>query len=85
MIFKDSFKYTKSTNFDIFINILFFSFLFFSFSDLDLVLFGKWPELPLRTLERALTARNIAKEDSILVLDKAAVSKNSFFVLHIPL
>ena len=44
------------------------------FSDIDLVIVGKWSELPLRTLERALLARGIAKPDSLLVLDKAAVS-----------
>ena len=48
-------------------------FLFF-FSDLDLVLIGKWEEPPFRTLEQALLQRQIAKADSTKVLDKAAVS-----------
>ncbi len=44
------------------------------FSDIDLVICGKWAEMPLRTLERALLGRNIPKRDSLMVLDKAAVS-----------
>ncbi len=54
--------------------VLMLGLFFFSlFSDLDLVVFGNWPTLPLRTLERAFLARNLAKEGSIKVLDKTAV------------
>lgn len=44
------------------------------FSDIDLVVFGKWERLPLWTLEQALQANNIAEPSSIKVLDKASVS-----------
>ena len=42
-------------------------------SDIDLVVFGKWGSLPLRTLEDALRRCNVADENSIKVLDKATV------------
>lgn len=42
-------------------------------SDIDLVIFGDWSDLPLRTLEQALLARGIADPDTLKVLDKAAV------------
>jgi non-canonical poly(A) RNA polymerase PAPD5/7 len=47
--------------------------LLFRFSDIDLVVFGKWERLPLWTLEKALQANNIAEPSSIKVLDKASV------------
>ena len=46
----------------------------FCFSDIDLVVFGKWENLPLWTLEKALLANEIAKPSSIKVLDKTLVS-----------
>ena len=44
------------------------------FSDIDLVIFGAWSELPLRTIERELLDRNIASPENLKVLDRAAVS-----------
>ena len=44
------------------------------FSDIDLVIFGAWSELPLRTIERELLDRNIANPENLKVLDRAAVS-----------
>lgn len=44
------------------------------FSDIDIVVFGKWERPPLWTLEQALTANKIAEVSSIKVLDKASVS-----------
>lgn len=46
---------------------------FCCYSDIDLVVIGKWKNLPLRTLERALLDQNIAEPSSIKVLDKASV------------
>lgn len=46
----------------------------FHFSDIDLVVFGKWETLPLWTLEEALRKHNVADENSVKVLDKATVS-----------
>lgn len=43
------------------------------FSDIDLVVHGKWESLPLRTLENELIEQEIADPNSIRVLDKAAV------------
>lgn len=43
-------------------------------SDIDLVVFGKWENLPLWTLEEALRKHKVADEDSVKVLDKATVS-----------
>lgn len=40
------------------------------YSDIDLVVIGKWDELPLRSLESELTERGIAEASSIKVLDK---------------
>ena len=51
-------------------------FIFFPCSDIDIVIQGKWPELPLRKLEKILQERGLAKRESILVLDKAAVRHN---------
>ncbi|XP_056464045.1 terminal nucleotidyltransferase 4B [Gadus chalcogrammus] len=47
--------------------------LYLPTSDIDLVVFGKWGSLPLRTLEDALRRCNVADENSIKVLDKATV------------
>ena len=44
------------------------------FSDIDLVICGHWPELPLHTLYDELVKSQISKSDEIVVLDKAAVS-----------
>ncbi|CAH6816340.1 Tent4b [Phodopus roborovskii] len=41
--------------------------------DIDLVVFGKWENLPLWTLEEALRKHKVADEDSVKVLDKATV------------
>ena len=43
-------------------------------SDIDLVVLGKWDDLPLRTLEKALLEKGIADPSSLKVLDKASVS-----------
>lgn len=48
------------------------------FSDIDLVVFGKWENLPLWTLEEALRKHKVADEDSVKVLDKATVSSLAF-------
>uniref|UniRef100_A0A8D2MN96 Terminal nucleotidyltransferase 4B n=1 Tax=Zonotrichia albicollis TaxID=44394 RepID=A0A8D2MN96_ZONAL len=48
-------------------------YMFFLFSDIDLVVFGKWETLPLWTLEEALRKHNVADENSVKVLDKATV------------
>eukprot|EP00092_Neocalanus_flemingeri_P024375 GFUD01026431.1.p1 GENE.GFUD01026431.1~~GFUD01026431.1.p1 ORF type:complete len:357 (+),score=105.76 GFUD01026431.1:76-1146(+) len=47
--------------------------LYLPTSDLDLVVFGKWEALPLRTLERELLERKIPHPETMLVLDKASV------------
>lgn len=44
------------------------------FSDIDLVVFGKWDHPPLQELEQALKKRNVAGPYPIKVLDKATVS-----------
>ncbi|KAH9281603.1 Non-canonical poly(A) RNA polymerase PAPD7 [Echinococcus granulosus] len=45
--------------------------LYLPTSDVDIVIFGKWPQLPLGTLERALKENNFATD--IKVLSKATV------------
>lgn len=47
--------------------------LYLPTSDIDLVVIGKWTNLPLRTLEQEFLERGVAQEDSIKVLDKASV------------
>lgn len=47
--------------------------LFLPGSDLDLVLLGRWPALPLRTLERHIEAKKLAQPGSMLVLAHASV------------
>ncbi|XP_056638935.1 terminal nucleotidyltransferase 4B-like isoform X2 [Diorhabda carinulata] len=47
--------------------------LYLPTSDIDLVVIGKWPNLPLRTLEQEFLEKDIADQDSIKVLDKASV------------
>ncbi|MFT7807025.1 non-canonical poly(A) RNA polymerase PAPD5-like isoform X1 [Arapaima gigas] len=47
--------------------------LYLPTSDIDLVVFGKWDNLPLWTLEEALRKSNVADENSVKVLDKATV------------
>ena len=47
--------------------------LYLPTSDIDLVVIGEWPKLPLFSLEEAFIKADIAVEDSILVLDKTAV------------
>ena len=42
-------------------------------SDIDLMVFGKWPNLPLWTLENELVKSGIAEKSTIKVLDKASV------------
>ena len=49
-------------------------------SDIDLVVFGKWENLPLWTLEEALRKHKVADEDSVKVLDKATVSLQHFIL-----
>ncbi|XP_067006314.1 terminal nucleotidyltransferase 4B isoform X2 [Anabrus simplex] len=47
--------------------------LYLPTSDIDLVVIGKWENLPLRTLEQSLLEHNIAEPSSLKVLDKASV------------
>lgn len=54
--------------------LLIWGIFFLSFSDIDLVVIGKWETLPLYTLERALLDNDIADPKSLKVLDKASVS-----------
>lgn len=49
--------------------------IYWSFSDIDLVVFGKWDHPPLQELEQALKKRNVAGPYPIKVLDKATVSR----------
>lgn len=49
----------------------------FYYSDIDLVVFGKWDHPPLQELEQALHKRNVAGPHPIKVLDKATVSLSS--------
>ena len=49
-------------------------FVLLYFSDIDLVVHGKWESLPLRTLENELIKQEVADANSIRVLDKATVS-----------
>lgn len=51
----------------------------FVLSDIDLVVFGKWENLPLWTLEEALRKHKVADEDSVKVLDKATVSSKALY------
>jgi len=46
----------------------------FCFSDIDLVVIGKWDDLPMYTLQEALVDDGIADLNTIKVLDKAVVS-----------
>ena len=54
------------------LHVLHLVFLFCS--DIDLVVFGQWKNLPLRTLYNALVEKKIVELDQIKVLDKASVS-----------
>lgn len=45
--------------------------LLFLFSDIDLVICGKWPELPFGDLSNALTP--LAKKETVKTLERAAV------------
>jgi len=47
--------------------------LYLPMSDIDLVVFGKWDNLPLRTLEKAFITADIADASGIQVIDKASV------------
>lgn len=47
--------------------------LYLPTSDIDLVVFGKWENLPLFTLEKALLERGITDRKDLKVLDKASV------------
>jgi len=47
--------------------------LYLPSSDLDLVIFGKWEAIPLRSFERELLNRGIAKPDTMEVFDMAKV------------
>ncbi len=52
-----------------------FIYFFFTFSDIDLVVFGEWsPQLPLNQLRDALIREGVRDRDNIKVLDKASVS-----------
>ncbi|XP_035275041.1 terminal nucleotidyltransferase 4B-like [Anguilla anguilla] len=56
--------------------------LYLPTSDIDLVVLGKWDNLPLWTLEEALRKRNVADENSVKVLDKATVPIIKLTDLH---
>lgn len=47
--------------------------LYLPTSDIDLVVFGEWPKLPLFSLEEEFRKADIAADESLLVLDKTAV------------
>ena len=47
--------------------------LYLPTSDIDLVVLGRWPVIPLFTLEEALLKHDIAVEGTILTLDKTTV------------
>jgi len=47
--------------------------LYLPMSDVDLVVFGKWPHIPLRTLEKAFISAEVADAEGIQVIDKASV------------
>lgn len=47
--------------------------LYLPTSDIDLVVFGRWPVIPLFSLEEALLKHDIAVEGTILTLDKTTV------------
>jgi len=47
--------------------------LYLPTSDVDLVVFGRWPYVPLRTLEKAFISAEVADAEGIQVIDKAAV------------
>jgi len=49
------------------------------YSDIDLVVFGQWESLPLRTLEQALLKEGITTKETIKVLDKASVSFSTIY------
>ena len=58
------------------------SVLFFSFSDIDLVILGKWEHLPLFTLHDELVRSGIPRANNLMVLDKAAVSVFAILILN---
>ena len=47
--------------------------LYVVLSDIDIVVFGAWESLPLRTLEKLLIDNKVADPESVKVLDKAKV------------
>lgn len=47
--------------------------LYLPTSDIDMVVIGKWENIPLFTLQEKLIDSGIAEENSIKVLDKASV------------
>lgn len=47
--------------------------LYLPTGDIDIVVFGEWPKLPLFSLEEEFRKADIASEESLLVLDKTAV------------
>ena len=47
--------------------------LYLPTSDVDLVVFGRWLHTPLRTLEKAFIAAEVAEAKDIQVIDKASV------------
>ena len=48
--------------------------LVFLYSDIDMVVFGKWETLPMERLKEELIKNGVAEADSVKVLDRAAVS-----------
>ena len=54
----------------------------FPFSDIDLVILGKWEHLPLFTLHDELVRSGIPRANNLMVLDKAAVSFFAILILN---
>lgn len=59
--------------------------LYLPTSDIDLVVFGRWENLPLWTLEHELLEKDICDKDHIKVLDKASVSTLAVIPLSVGL
>ena len=65
-----------------FSNIIVFSYVTCVFSsDIDLVVFGHWKTLPLRSLHNLLIKKRIVEPDHIKILDKASVNIYQYFFI----
>lgn len=58
-------------------------FLIALYSDIDLVVCGKWEQPPLQQLDQALRQNRVAEPFSIKLLDRATVSHHLFFTEHL--